>query len=142
VLDPEQLSAVLAHERAHLAGRHHVLTMLTRGLAITFPAVPLFTAGPREVARLAEMCADDSAARRVGRGPLVTALLAMGTGAPVPLRALAATGQATLARVERLIAPTGGTRQAGCQLALVAVTLLLIAGPSLMIMAASTLAGA
>ena len=116
--------------------------MLTRGLAVIFPAVPLFTAGPREVARLAEMCADDTAARRVGRRPLVTALLAMGTGAPVPLRALAATGQATLARVERLVAPAGGARQAGCQRALVAVTLVLIAGPTLMIMAASALARA
>jgi Zn-dependent protease with chaperone function len=67
VLDPGQLTAVLAHERAHLAGRHHLLTALTRGLAATFPAVPLFTRGPAEVARLAEMCADDAAARRSGR---------------------------------------------------------------------------
>ncbi len=139
VLDREQLSAVLAHERAHLAGRHHLLTMLTRGLAVSFPAVPLFTAGRREVARLAEMCADDAAARRVGSRPLVTALLAMGTGAPVPLRALAVTGHATLARVERLVTPADRARQAGCQLALVAVTLMLTAGPSLMIAAATAL---
>ncbi len=142
VLSPEQLSAVLAHERAHLTGRHHLLTMLTRGLAIVFPAVPLFTAGSSEVARLAEMCADDAAARRVGRGPLVTALLAMGTGAPVPVRALAATSQAaTVARVQRLIAPSRRARQAGCQLALLTVTILLIAGPSLTISAAAAFAG-
>jgi Zn-dependent protease with chaperone function len=60
LLDPAQLTAVLAHERAHLAGRHHLLISLTRVLATTFPAVPLFTRGPAEVARLAEMCADDS----------------------------------------------------------------------------------
>ena len=84
VLDSAQLTAVLAHERAHLAGRHHLLISLARGLRASFPAVPLFTQGPGEVARLAEMCADDAAARRAGRGTLVAALLAMGTGTAVP----------------------------------------------------------
>ncbi|MGO8961248.1 MAG: M56 family metallopeptidase [Streptosporangiaceae bacterium] len=139
VLDSEQLAAVLAHERAHVAGRHHLLTMLTRGLAVIFPAVPLFSAGPGEIARLAEMCADDVAARRAGRRPLVTALLAMGTGAPVPLRALPATSHATMARVQRLVMPSRRARQAGCKLALLAVTLLLIAGPGLVITVATAL---
>src|SRR4029077_5352450 len=92
VLDSAQLTAVLAHERAHLAGRHHLLISLARRLRASFPAVPLFTQGPGEVARLAEMCADDAAARRAGRGTLVAALLAMGTGTPGPATALAATG--------------------------------------------------
>ncbi len=90
VLDPAQLTAVLAHERAHLAGRHHLLIALIRALAASFPAVPLFTQGHAEVARLAEMRADDAAARRSGRPALVAALLAMGTGAAVPAAALAA----------------------------------------------------
>jgi Zn-dependent protease with chaperone function len=77
ILEPGQLGAVLAHERAHLAGRHHLLTGLSRGLAAVFPAVPLFSRGTREVARLAEMAADDAAARRTGRVVLVAALLAM-----------------------------------------------------------------
>ncbi len=42
------------------------------------------------MARLAEMRADDAAARRSGRPALVAALLAMGTGAAVPAAALAA----------------------------------------------------
>ena len=142
VLDAEQLSAVLAHERAHLAGRHHLLTVMTRGLGALFPAVPLFTAGPRHVARLAEMCADDTAARRVGRRPLVAALLAMATSAPVPVRALGATSHETLARVERLTAPSDRARLAGCRLGLAAVTLLLLAGPGLMIAVATALAQA
>lgn len=37
VLDPEQLTAVLAHERAHLAGRHHLLLAVTRSLAAVAP---------------------------------------------------------------------------------------------------------
>jgi Zn-dependent protease with chaperone function len=125
ILDSGQLTAVLAHERAHLAGRHHLLTGLTRGLAAVFPAVPLFTRGPQEVARLAELRADDAAARRSGRGALVTALLAMGTGTAVPAAALAATGGATAARVQRLLDPPG--RAACGALALLAVTLLLAA---------------
>jgi len=127
VLDPGQLTAVLAHERAHLAGRHHLLIALTRGLAATFPAVPLFTRGPAEVARLAEMCADDAAARRSSRPTLVAALLAMGTGAPVavPAAALAATTCAVTARVQRLLEPAPRARNARNRLALATVILLL-----------------
>lgn len=88
VLDPAQLTAVLAHERAHLAGRHHLLTGLTRALSACFPAVPLFARGADEVARLAEMRADDAAVRRSGRPTLIAALLAMGTGTAVPAAAL------------------------------------------------------
>jgi beta-lactamase regulating signal transducer with metallopeptidase domain len=125
VLDPRQLTAVLAHERAHLAGRHHLLIALTRGLAATFPGVPLFTRGPAEVARLAEMCADDAAARRSGRPTLVTALLAMGTGAAVPAAALAATTCAVAARVQRLLEPAPPARHARNRLALLTAILLL-----------------
>jgi hypothetical protein len=125
VLDPSQLTAVLAHERAHLAGRHHLLIMAARGLAATFPAVPLFTRGPAEVARLAEMCADDVAVRGSGRYTLVAALLAMGTGTAVPAAALAASTCAVEARVERLLEPARRGRRASYSLALAAVTLLL-----------------
>ena len=81
VLGPEQLAVVLAHERAHLAGRHHLLLAVTRSLAAIAPVVPLFARGTAEVARLAEMRADDVAARRGGRRTLLTALLAMSAGA-------------------------------------------------------------
>jgi len=125
VLDPGQLNAVLAHERAHLAGRHHLLIALTRALAATFPGVPLFTRAPAEVARLAEMCADDAAARRSSRPTLIAALLAMGTGTAVPAAALAATTCAVSARVQRLLEPAPPARHARNRLALVTVMLLL-----------------
>ena len=83
VLDPPQLRAVLAHERAHLAHGHHALATVTRGLAAAFPGVPLFTRGAAEVARLTEMAADDTAARTSGRTALVAALIAIATGAAV-----------------------------------------------------------
>jgi Zn-dependent protease with chaperone function len=125
VLDPGQLDAVLAHERAHLAGRHHLLIALTRALAATFPGVPLFTRAPAEVARMAEMCADDAAARRSSRPTLIAALLAMGTGTAVPAAALAATTCAVSARVQRLLEPAPPARHARNRLALVTVMLLL-----------------
>jgi hypothetical protein len=120
VLDPPQLRAVLAHERAHLAHGHHALTTVVRGLAAAFPGLPLFTQGAAEVARLAEMSADDSAARTSGRETVATALLALATrqavpavlvapavpAGPPPRTALAAAADAVPARVARLLAPS------------------------------------
>jgi Zn-dependent protease with chaperone function len=133
VLDRDQLGAVLAHERAHLAGHHHLLISLSRGLAASFPGVPVFTRGPAEVARLAELCADDAAARRTGRPALVAALLAMGTGAAVPAPALAVTSGVVTARVHRLLDPPRRGRHARYGLALAAVTLLLASVSGLVI---------
>jgi Zn-dependent protease with chaperone function len=140
VLDGPQLGAVLAHERAHLAGRHHLLISLSRGLAASFPGVPVFTRGPAEVARLAELCADDAAARRSGRPVLVAALLAMGTGTAIPAPALAVTSGAVTARVHRLLDPPRRGRRARYGLALVAVMLLLAALSGLVIAFAGPLA--
>jgi Zn-dependent protease with chaperone function len=130
ILAPAQLTAVLAHERAHLAGRHHLLLAMTRALAAVFPAVPVFARGQGEVARLAEMRADDAAAERTGRRPLIEALLAMGTGTAVkpvayPAAALAVAGYAVTARVERLLDPPQRASQVRCALALGTVLVLL-----------------
>jgi Zn-dependent protease with chaperone function len=105
ILGPAQLDAVLAHERAHLAGRHHLLLAVTKALAATFPAVPLFARAQAEIARLAEMAADDTAAKRTGRRPLIEALVAMGTGTAMPASALGAASYAVTARVQRLLDP-------------------------------------
>ena len=131
LLDPAQLAAVLAHERAHLASRHHVLIALTRGLAAIFPAVPLFARGAGHVARLAEVCADDAAARRCGRGTLVAALLAMATGAAAPARALGASACAVTARLQRLTEDPGRGRRARYSVTLASVTALLALVPVL-----------
>ena len=134
VLDPAQLLAVLAHEHAHLAGRHHLLVTLGKAMRAGFPAVPLFARGAEEVARLAEMRADDVAARRSGRDTLLQALVAMGTGTslPTPATALAATGAIVSTRVYRLLDPPGRTRRAYHGLALSAVLVALAAVPALL----------
>src|SRR6185437_1824856 len=123
ILDPAQLTAVLAHERAHLAGRHPLLITLARGLTAVFPGVPLFSRGAAEVERLAEMCADDAAARHSGRLALITALLTMGTGTAVPAAtlvagALGAVACAVTERVERLLEPAPAASHARYRAAL------------------------
>jgi Zn-dependent protease with chaperone function len=140
VLDRAQLTAVLAHERAHLAARHHLLISQTRGLAASFPGVPLFTRGPAEVARLAEMCADDAAARHTGRPALIAALLAMGTGMAIPATALAATAGPVTARVQRLLDPPRRGRHARYCLALSTVMVLLATASGLVATFAGPLA--
>jgi Zn-dependent protease with chaperone function len=132
LLDPAQLAAVLAHERAHLASRHHLLIALTRGLAAVFPAVPLFAQGPENVTRLAEMGADDAATRHSGRRTLMTALLVMATGAAVPASALGVMACAVTARLQRLAEAPVRARHARYGLALTGVMLLLAGAPCLL----------
>jgi Zn-dependent protease with chaperone function len=149
VLDPDQLAAVLAHERAHLAGRHHLLLAVTRSLAAVAPAVPLFARGTGEVARLAEMRADDVAARSAGGEPgdeqgrrtLLAALLAMGAGVAVaqpPAAWLAATGGVVAARVRRLAEPPPPARWVGHGLALAGLTAAITAASALVLAFALT----
>lgn len=155
VLDPPQLGAVLAHERAHLAHGDHLLQTLTQGLAAAFPGVPLFTRGAAEVARLTEMGADDTAARTSSRPALVAALLAIATGtvipttgipgtggtaagaagvagaagAVLPYGALSATARAVPDRVERLLCPSTPTKSAAFTAALAFALAVLTAAP-------------
>ncbi|KZS64069.1 M56 family metallopeptidase [Mycobacterium pseudokansasii] len=105
-LDGPQLAAVLAHEYAHLAGRHQDLLMVLRAIAASLPRMTLFAAAAERVADLLEMCADDVAVRRHGTTALLRALLALTAGPPAAVRAtLGAAGTATLARAMRLASP-------------------------------------
>lgn len=104
-LDGPQLDAVLAHESAHIAGRHHHLMMVLRSLAKSLAHLPLFTRGASEVAALLEMCADDAAARRHGPRPLVAGMLALASPLHAPAGGLAVGATATAARAHRLLEP-------------------------------------
>lgn len=130
VLDGQQLDAVLAHERAHLAGRHHLLVAGSRALAAAMPSIRLFPAAATEIARLVEMRADDAAARRHGGGTVIGALLALSGGPALPLSALGATAVGVVERVERLLIAPGRARIAQRLSLLLAVTLLAL-GPGL-----------
>jgi beta-lactamase regulating signal transducer with metallopeptidase domain len=119
-LQAGQLAAVLAHERAHQAGRHHRLVLLAQVLRVGFPWLPAAKFTHQAVARLVELAADDAAAHAQGRRQVAAALAALGD-APVPTAALgAAVGSAT-ERVSRLLTP----RRQGGALALLGGLLLL-----------------
>lgn len=103
-LSPGQLRAVLAHERAHLRGHHHLMLATAAALARAFPAIPLLARSSAELAVLAEMTADDHAARRHGAASLAAALVTLAC-ADSRSTALAAGGPAAIARIQRLLAP-------------------------------------
>lgn len=100
-LGPAPLEAVLAHERCHLRGRHHVLLAAADVLATALPWARSLREGRRATERLVELCADDAARRAVGREAVVEALVVL-AGASAPRGALAAGGD-VLRRVERLL---------------------------------------
>jgi Zn-dependent protease with chaperone function len=103
-LGPAQLQAVLAHERAHLHGRHHLTLTVTTALARAFPRVPLLAQASAEAAVLAEMAADDAAARHHDPADLAAALVILAR-AGARAGALPAGGPAAMTRVQRLLAP-------------------------------------
>ena len=103
-LGPAELRAVLAHERAHLGGRHHLVLAGADVLAQAFPGLALFRIARDEIARLIEMLADDAAVRRQDRLTVAGALARMAC-AQAPAGALGAGGATALARVRRLLAP-------------------------------------
>jgi bla regulator protein blaR1 len=103
-LSPGQLRAVLAHERAHLRGHHHLMLAVAAALARAFPAVPLLARSAAELAVLAEMTADDAAARRHDPADLAAALVTLAS-AGISTTALTAGGPAAIARIQRLLAP-------------------------------------
>lgn len=110
-LRDDQLTAVLAHEQAHLRGRHQHILMLLRATAAGLPRLPLIAAGPDTVGRLLEMCADDAAARRHGTYPLLCGLMTLLARPAAPTAALGAATTAVLDRASRLAAPAPhGTR--------------------------------
>lgn len=104
VLTPGQIRAVLAHERAHLRSHHHAMLALSTGLARAFPKVPLLAQAAPQLGVLAEMAADDAAARGHRRDDLATALVRLAGAGPRPA-ALTASGPAATARLQRLLTP-------------------------------------
>ncbi|GAA2429963.1 M56 family metallopeptidase [Actinomadura vinacea] len=103
-LSSEQLAAVLAHERAHLKGRHDLVLNFARAIGRAFPAVPLLRAAKDEIARLVELLADDTAARHHDRTTLAAALVTVANGW-APAMAMGAGGGTAVVRVRRLLAP-------------------------------------
>jgi len=129
-LEPAQVDAVFAHERAHLAARHDLVLEAFTVLHRAFPRWVSSDAALREVRLLVEVLAD-RAALKVGRAQdLGQALLAM-AGGRTPAGAMGATGDL----VER-VRLMGDTRPRRLQAtALLAVAWGLIALPTALVVA-------
>jgi len=125
-LDPGQLDAVLAHERAHLAGRHHRLLALARIGREVFPFLPLMRYAEQQVARLVELHADDAATRARDPRLLATALVVLATAAG-PAPALAAGATDSVQRIHRLLGPSEPLGRARRQLLRAAAAALAVA---------------
>jgi hypothetical protein len=103
-LHPGERSALLAHERAHLAHRHHLFLLTFHALAAANPLLrPLARAG----AFALERWADEDAVAVVRDRPLVARAIARAAlaGASAPHGAPAATGGPVPQRVSALLAP-------------------------------------
>ncbi|MDP9863177.1 MULTISPECIES: M56 family metallopeptidase [Streptosporangium] len=109
LLSPAELSAVLAHEAAHVRERHDLVLLPFAALRRALPWSRLVATVQYEVSLLVEMAADDVARRYCSPRRLATALLRFGTAGavPTPNGALgaASSSAAVMARVERLVTP-------------------------------------
>lgn len=134
-LDPSQLAAVLAHEHAHLRGRHDLAVAAAAATANAFGWLRVFQDARAEVTRLVELIADDRATRTSDRLTLAEAMLTLSDSSP-PAGTFAAGGSTAAARVRRLIDgqrpldPWASAVGLTAVITLVAVPLLALATPA------------
>ncbi|MEU6743197.1 M56 family metallopeptidase [Streptosporangium sandarakinum] len=109
LLSPDELTAVLAHESAHVRERHDLVLLPFAALHRALPWSRLVRMIQSEVGLLVEMAADDAARRYCSPRRLATALLRFGTAGsvPAPQGTLGAAGtcDTVMARVQRLVNP-------------------------------------
>lgn len=139
-LSVPELDAVLAHERAHVRGHHHLLTACADILGRTVRFVPLMRELPAAVRLLVELSADHAAAAQCGTGPLCSALLSIRAGGG-PRRALAMAGGDTAIRLDRLRERPARTNRAAARLAAVTGGLTALLAPALVAGALVVLTG-
>ena len=95
------VAATLAHERAHLRGRHQLILDVVDAVAATVPIAPLLRVAPIALRELVELAADSTAVRRCGSIAVGDALRAMTAGQDIGF-GLAMAGTATARRLQRL----------------------------------------
>ncbi len=146
VLEADQIEAVVAHERAHLAGHHARLvglaTVLEHGLGWF---APVFRRATRDVTALVEIVADEAAVRQCSGPRVAAALVALADGA-TPRPALAASGNFLNRRVGWLLTPPvplgGASRLLTrlCLAAFLALPVVTVLGPTVAVLAAASCA--
>ncbi|GAA4538036.1 M56 family metallopeptidase [Pseudonocardia xishanensis] len=121
-LEPEEVWAVLAHERSHLRERHDLVVLPFVAWGATAPFVRGMECAQVAVAELIEMRADDVAACKSEPHELVGALKTVGGSAPAA--ALSSFTDALEARIERISShprPLPRLAQAGIRLGAIAL---------------------
>ncbi|MCW3765439.1 M56 family metallopeptidase [Paenarthrobacter ureafaciens] len=156
-LEPDELRAVVIHEKAHLSQRHDLLLWAFAAWRQALPWFPTTKLAQTAVNSLIEMLADDVALRTESKSTLIKAIAIVSSGstAPAPGSALnadalhtgsaileggrvSATGGAdsprtTASRVSRLLSPEPPLSKALRSLVLVASALLLAVPTALLI---------
>jgi Zn-dependent protease with chaperone function len=121
LLGPEEIAAVIAHERGHAQERHGFVMLPMLGLRNLFRWIPYARLASLQIAALLEMSADDYSARRSDPRALARALVDMASAGWAPSCALSATGSDVSDRVSRLLAARRTSRKAAAASALLAV---------------------
>jgi len=131
-LDDRELAAVVAHERAHLSRRHHLLMLPFVSWREAFPWLPGTTSAYDSAHNLVELQADDAACNAVDRLTLARALARTcveGTRDTV----LTIDREVTVARVRRLVAPQSPLHSA-VRVLIVAAAAALVVGPTALLL--------
>ncbi|MFT4083322.1 MAG: M56 family metallopeptidase [Nocardioides sp.] len=100
-LSPDELEAVVEHERGHLRQHHHLIRQIADLQYHCLPGLPCARALERSVPLLIELAADDHAAQRCGPGTVATALRTLARTNDDPAMTLRAE------RLERRLSPRG-----------------------------------
>ncbi|WP_043737084.1 MULTISPECIES: M56 family metallopeptidase [Nocardia] len=138
-----QRRAVLAHEHAHLRGHHHRAIRICEVMAAALPWIPLFAAAPRAVTTLAELAADESAARDTSAAAIHAALRSVSqsrsTDSPSALRGFG--DEVITMRLRRLESlPSNAPRESSALAVLLLPPILALAVAALGVLAAGGIA--
>lgn len=135
-LEPDELDAVIAHERTHLDQLHQLVRLAFRAWHSAIPWFPIANRAERAVITLTEMLADDGARRAVGSPALARALERVGdageSGAYPDQTASAGSDAAMLvARMDRLgnTGPVDAGLPASAGIAVLVASVSLVAVP-------------
>ena len=113
-LTGEERAAILAHERAHVRGRHTALLTVARIVGRAFRSLPPVRTATRHLVLGLEAAADDAAAREMGDPvPVARALvrLAERSAQGLPASALGASESDVVTRVRRLTRGDANSRR-------------------------------
>ena len=111
LLGPQEIAAVIEHERGHVQERHGLVMLPMAGLKNVFRWIPYARLAPREIATLLEMSADDYSARRYDPLTLAAALVDMAASGYAPRCALSAAGSDVPQRVSRLLSNSRNSKK-------------------------------